>query len=598
MIGRRAPREAERPRFTGRAWVAGAVLVVVLGTVGSLFAARAVARGDAEKSQRALAATSADVTGRLRLAIQHEQDLVVSTSAFLASNPNISNAMFNQWVQADRVVARYPEILGLGRIVVVPASQLAKYAARATKDPAGPLARGGSFQVIPSGKRPFYCFVDLAGKSPGLMVTPADLDVCAATGNQVILSHDPGQGIYEPVQLGNVRALGVQTPLYRGGIAPATAAGRSAAFIGWIGIALTPEAVLDTALEEHPGTAVTLRYNKGSSAAVAFSGGKAPRGAQSVTTALHNGWTVRATAAVAGGGVFSAGDALATLLGGTALSVLVGLLGVVLATGRARALRLVTEQTVELRDQAAKLRVTVTELEAAQAIKDDFLGLVSHELRTPLTSIRGYAELLREEDLADDERGYVDVIDRNAERLVSLVEDLLLMAQIQSGGLPLELGEVVLNDVIARSGEAARPFASSKEIDLNIDTESGIATQGDAVRLGQVLDNLVSNAIKYTPRGGGVSVTMTRTGEIATIAVSDTGMGIPPEEHDQMFGRFFRSSNARTSGIAGTGLGLAITRGIVEAHGGTIGFDSVVGTGTTFRVTLPHAHGCGLESSA
>jgi signal transduction histidine kinase len=244
------------------------------------------------------------------------------------------------------------------------------------------------------------------------------------------------------------------------------------------------------------------------------------------------------------------------------------------------------------------LRVTVDELETAQAIKDEFLALVSHELRTPLTSIRGYAELLQDEELADAQREYVNVIDRNAGRLVGLVEDLLLMAQIQSGGVPLELGDVLLNELIARSGEAAKPFAASKQITLDIDVELGIATQGDPVRLGQVLDNLVSNAIKYTPDSGRVCITMTRTGETATIAVRDSGIGIPLEEQDQMFSRFFRASNARVSGIDGSGLGLAITRGIVEAHGGTIGFESVVGAGTTFRITLPHAHGCGLESAA
>ncbi len=577
--------------------MAGAMLVVVLGAVGSFFAARAVAHSDKQKSQRALAATSADVTARLRLAIQHEEDLVVSTSAFIVSNPGISNAKFNEWVRADRVVERYPEILGLGRIVVVPRSQLASYAAHAIKDPAGPLAAGGSFQVIPSGKRAFYCFIDLAGKSPGLMVTPAVLDVCAATGNKIVLAHDPAQGNYEPVQLGTVRALGFQTPLYRGGLVPRTAGARRAAFIGWIGIALTPKVVMRAALEAHPDTALTLRYARGASP-VAFSDGKVLRGAQSLTVDLHNGWTVRAAAVVVGGAVFSSWHALTVLLGGLALSVLVGLLGVVLATGRTRALRLVSEQTIELRDQAAELRVTVDELEAAQAIKDEFLALVSHELRTPLTSIRGYAELLRDEELADEQREYVNVIDRNAARLVGLVEDLLLMAQIQSGGVPLEVGEVTLNDLIARSGEAAKPFAASKEIELDIHVESGIATQGDPVRLGQVLDNLVSNAIKYTPNGGVVSITMTRTGETATIAVKDSGIGIPEEEHAQMFSRFFRASNARVSGIDGTGLGLAITRGIVEAHGGTIGFESVVGAGTTFSITLPHAHGCGLESAA
>jgi signal transduction histidine kinase len=236
----------------------------------------------------------------------------------------------------------------------------------------------------------------------------------------------------------------------------------------------------------------------------------------------------------------------------------------------------------------AELTSQNEQLLALDRMKDEFIASVSHEFRTPLTSIRGYAELLQEADLPAEQRDFVNVIDRNSARLAGLVEDLLLMAQIQSGGLPLELDEVVLNDLIARAGEAAKPFAESKHIDLDFDTDPAIVTtQADADRLGQVLDNLVSNAIKYTPDGGGVSIRMTHTDDAATIAVSDTGIGIPQDEQAQMFGRFFRSSNARDSGIDGSGLGLAITRGIVEAHGGTIGFDSVEGVGTTFRLTVP-----------
>ena len=182
------------------------------------------------------------------------------------------------------------------------------------------------------------------------------------------------------------------------------------------------------------------------------------------------------------------------------------------------------------------------------------------------------------------------MIAANSVRLLTIVDDLLLMAQIQSGGVPLQVGEVLLNDLVARSGEAAKPFAASKDIEVDIDAEPGIAAEGDQARLGQVVDNLLSNAIKYTPDGGGVKITMRQEGDTATIAVRDTGIGIPAEEQAQLFSRFFRSSNARASGVQGTGLGLAITRGIVEAHGGTIDFDSVEGSGTTFRVTLPHAH--------
>jgi signal transduction histidine kinase len=215
-----------------------------------------------------------------------------------------------------------------------------------------------------------------------------------------------------------------------------------------------------------------------------------------------------------------------------------------------------------------------------------------------LTSIRGYTELLQEEALPDEQQMCVDVIDRNAVRLLSLVDDLLLMTQIKSGELPLELGEVDLNDLLARSGEGAKALAASKQIDVDVDTGPSIKAHGDSARLEQALNNLVTNAIKCTPNGGRVTITMNSTGAVATIAVGDTGIGIPKDEQDQVFDHFFRTSNALAAGLEGTGLGLAITRGIVEAHGGTIGFESLEGIGSTFSITLPRVLGAGLESAA
>ncbi len=240
-------------------------------------------------------------------------------------------------------------------------------------------------------------------------------------------------------------------------------------------------------------------------------------------------------------------------------------------------------------EQAEELRHVVVELEDAQRIKEEFIALVSHELRTPLTSIRGYTELLLEEALTEDQRDYANVVDRNSERLLNVVNDLLLVEQIQSGTMPLELGEVLLDDLIEQAGEAAEPLATSKHIDFEIVTDPGLATNGDASRLGQVFDNLISNALKYTPEGGTVSLTTTRIGENALIEVVDSGIGIPEAEQVQMFDSFFRSSNARLAAIPGTGLGLVVTRGIVEGHGGTIGFESTEGVGTTFRVVIPLA---------
>ena len=592
MVGRRTSGVVEQSRFARRRWLAGGAAVVLLGVGGSGLAARAVARNDQQTSQRALTANSANVVSRLQLALQHEEDLVVDLSAFLVATPRPSNAMFNAWLAGARAFVRYPEVAGIARVVLVPAADLPAYAARAKLDPAGTLPADGSFNVVPAGKRPFYCFVDLIGIAPApITPDPAATDYCANLIYRagIMSARDSGLGAYQPYTVGALKLLAIQTPVYRGGTVPTTVAARRAAFSGWTALALAPGVILATALEGQPRMAVALSYRRGSSA-VTFSAGDVPAHATTLTADLHNGWTVRTSAATPSGGLFSHANAVAVLFGGGSVSVLLGLLGFVLVTGRARAVRLVDEQTVELRGQSEELRATIDELEAAQKIKDEFISLVSHELRTPLTSISGFTEILQEEELTDDQREYLGVIAANSVRLLTIVDDLLLMAQIQSGGVPLQLGEVMLNDLVARSGEAARPLAASKEIEVDIDAEPGIAAEGDQARLGQVVDNLLSNAIKYTPDGGGVKITMSQEGDTATIAVRDTGIGIPRDEQDQLFSRFFRSSNARASGVQGTGLGLAITRGIVEAHGGTIDFDSVEGSGTTFRVTLPHAH--------
>jgi signal transduction histidine kinase len=232
-------------------------------------------------------------------------------------------------------------------------------------------------------------------------------------------------------------------------------------------------------------------------------------------------------------------------------------------------------------------REHVAQLRGLDRMKDDFVALVSHELRTPLTSIRGYTELLLDAEDDDQHRQFLEVIDRNAERLLSLVSDLLLIAEIQSGKLNLELAELHLGELVDEAGASARPTAAASEIELTVSADVDVCVLGDRSRLGQVLDNLISNAIKFTRPGGRVEISLSSEGGIARVDVSDTGIGIPEQEQARVFGRFFRSSAAREAAIKGTGLGLAITHGIVESHGGAIAFRSTPGVGTTFTVKLP-----------
>jgi signal transduction histidine kinase len=222
-------------------------------------------------------------------------------------------------------------------------------------------------------------------------------------------------------------------------------------------------------------------------------------------------------------------------------------------------------------------------------MRDAFVATVSHELRTPLTSISGFLEMLLDEEhaLGEEGRRYLTVIRRSTERLHALVEDLLLIAQIEARRIELSFAPVDLGELAARAAEAARPTAVEKGIQLDLSLDSPPAVEADRVRMGQVLDNLVSNAVKFTDTGGTVTIQVERDGEGARLRVRDNGIGIPAEEQGQIFSRFFRASTATRRAIPGTGLGLAICRALVEQQGGTISLVSSEGEGTEVTVSFP-----------
>jgi PAS domain S-box-containing protein len=226
-------------------------------------------------------------------------------------------------------------------------------------------------------------------------------------------------------------------------------------------------------------------------------------------------------------------------------------------------------------------------------VKDEFIALVSHELRTPLTSIRGYLELVVDDAAAAglpvELQEWLQVIDRNAERLLSLVEDLLISAQAHSGTLTLAQDTVDVGTVVRQCAVASRPHADTRGIALECATEPDLSVHGDATRIAQVVDNLVSNALKFTQPGGRVELIASRQEGVVRIEVADTGMGIPEAEQHRLFDRFFRTERAQASAIGGAGLGLSIAKAIVDAHRGHISFQSVDGHGTTFVVDLPAA---------
>ncbi|MFM6941657.1 MAG: sensor histidine kinase [Candidatus Planktophila sp.] len=249
------------------------------------------------------------------------------------------------------------------------------------------------------------------------------------------------------------------------------------------------------------------------------------------------------------------------------------------------------ETIIELK----RTQLKVAELRDLNEAKNAFISTVNHELRTPLTSIIGYIEIMRDENLttsSEEQRKYLEVLDRNAQILLHLVESMLSLSKIDAAEGKLPDNKVNLREVIDNAIFIMQPTSESSHIEIDFASEEQLFVQGDSGQLSQVFINLLGNAIKFSPRGSHIVISMRAVsdsdgGESAEISVTDSGIGIPRDDIDHLFTRFFRAKNADSGQYPGTGLGLAIVHQVVTRHRGSIDVSSNLGTGTTFTVTIP-----------
>jgi len=246
---------------------------------------------------------------------------------------------------------------------------------------------------------------------------------------------------------------------------------------------------------------------------------------------------------------------------------------------------------IERQQLLARLSASVAELESQRAsviqlnqLKNDLISVLAHDFKGPLTSILGYAELIAEGALEDnDTREAATVIRKNVARLNTLANDTLALSRIEHGELELTNENVNLGDLVK---EIVERMKDAREITISVETDDAVVS-GDVERLRQVFENLIRNAVKYSPDGKPVAITVRSQGDYVRIAITDHGIGIPPGELPNLFKRFARASNAKSAKIQGTGIGLFLVKMLVEKHGGRVEVESDMGRGSTFAVILP-----------
>jgi signal transduction histidine kinase len=569
---------------------------------------------------------------RSRNNIKRRIDLYVTalrgTAGLFTASPKVDREAFRAYAQRLNLEVTYPGIQGIAFSTRVRGGEEAAFAARMAKEwgraiPVWPEASGGQRHAVlyiePESERNLRAIgYDMATDETRrrAMDMACDTGQAAVTDRlELITEEGPGK---PPGFL-------ICLPVYRGGVVPPTVAERRAALIGHVLTPFRARELFDDLFGGDAEHLVDLEVFDGARTEAAallypsmLPAGHVPRfvDARPVHVQGHL-WTLvlrtRPEFEAASGKNF----AWLTLVGGLLISGVLFVLTRAEARARSRAEGIATDlersrqsllESLEERKLVENARRQLLEserearreAEAANRIKDDFLATVSHELRTPLNAMLGWAQLLRQGGLGEEGSGEaVEAIERNAQSQAQLIGDLLDSSRIMRGHVQVERTAVRLGDVIDAAVEAMAPSASAAGVEIRRTPDGAeLKVLGDATRLQQVVWNLLSNSIKFTPPGGRVDVATERRGAQALIRVSDDGQGIKPEFLPHVFDRFRQADATTTRRKGGLGLGLAIVRSLVDMHGGTVEAHSEgEGRGAAFTVTLPLAEAAVTEKA-
>jgi diguanylate cyclase (GGDEF)-like protein len=413
-------RDVNAPDVRSRLWLTVAAWLLVAGTAGSFFLANGFANSAAKASAARNDSASNDIAGTLKLALQHESDLVLAAQAHIEFAPNGTEAGFLSWARNIGAMSRYPQLEGIGLVQIVLAAQVPAFAARQAVGSDAGWRTNSTFSIVPPGARDSYCFAALGLFRSASVSLPRGYDYCTGPAGQVLQpTGTVSKPSLAPLSFQHVQILSLSVPTYRGGSAPKTAAARQASFIGWVGMLLVPGVDLTTSLENHPDTAVALRFG-GVKSKIIYRSGMTYAGGDSDSINLHNGWTVVTSNPPVGGGIFSNATALALLIAGLLLTILVSAMILVLGTGRTRALALVQERTDELRYQT--LHDPLTGLPNRSLILDRTEQMMARARRSHTSAAALFIDL-------DDFKDINDTLGHRAgDQLLTAVGERLLTA--------------------------------------------------------------------------------------------------------------------------------------------------------------------------